>query len=196
MGKVSIEFTMSLDGFIAGPDDDVGRIMRWYSSGDTDFPVKGTDTVFRLSHASADRLREEWGKIGAIVTGRRDFDVSKAWGGKPPLRVPTFIVTHHPPREWLREDSPFTFVTDGVESAIRQAQAAAGAKNVEVSGAQIVQQALNAGLIDEIQIDLVPMLLGEGIRLFEHLASTPLDLETIGVVEGIAVTHLSYRVVR
>jgi dihydrofolate reductase len=130
------------------------------------------------------------------VTGRRDFDVSNAWGGKAFLSLPCFIVTHHPPQEWVKEGSPFTFVTEGVESAIRQAQAAAGDKTVSVSGTQIVQQALKAGLLDEIQIHLVPVLLGAGIRLFDHLDTAPIELETTRVIDAPGVTHLTFRVVK
>jgi dihydrofolate reductase len=196
MGKVTTQFTMSLDGFIAGPNDEVDKIFRWFSSGDTDFPVPWTGMVFKLSRASAELLREEWSTIGAVVTGRRDFDVSKAWGGTPVLGVPTFIVTHRIPQEWVKEGSPFTFVTDGVESAVEKAKQVAGEKNVGIGGTQIVQQCLQAGLIDEIQIDLVPILLGAGIRLFDNLGPEPIELESIGVIEGSGVTHLKFRVVK
>jgi hypothetical protein len=84
MGKITIGFTMSLDGYIAGPGDDIRQLFRWYRSGDTDFPVHGTDMVFKISRASAEHLRGAWDSIGALVTGRRDFDVSHAWGGTPP----------------------------------------------------------------------------------------------------------------
>lgn len=196
MGKVIAEFTMSLDGFIAGPNDEVDRIFRWYSSGDTEFPVQDTPMVFKISRASAELLREQWGASGATVTGRRDFDVSGAWGGKPPLGVPTFIVTHRVPDEWAQAGSPFTFVTDGIESAIEKARHAAGDKHVGLGGTKITQQALRAGLVDEIQIDLAPVLLGAGIRLFDELGPDPIDLEIIEVIEGTGVTHLRYRVVR
>ena len=193
MGKVTVEFTMSLDGFVAKPNDEVGPLFGWYFSGDTDFQVSGAPK-FKISSASAKLLRETWGAIGAIVTGRRDFDVSNAWGGTPVLGVPTFIVTHHIPQEWAHEGSPFTFVTDGVESAIQKARAIAGDKDINIGGTQIVQQCLQAGLVDEIQIDLVPILLGEGIRLFDHLGPDPIALENIGVIEGKGVTHLRFRV--
>jgi dihydrofolate reductase len=196
MSKVTAEFTMSLDGFIAGPNDEVDQIFRWYLSGDTDFQASSTDPTFKISHASADLLRKEWGKLGAIVTGRRDFDVSEAWGGNSPLGVPIFIVTHNVPQEWVKEGSPFTFVTDGVESAIDKAKQVAGDKNVSVGGSKIVQQCLKAGLLDEIQIDLVPILLGGGIRLFDHLDTEPIELESTGVIEGSGVTHLRFQVVK
>lgn len=196
MGKVISGFTMSLDGFIAEPNDDVGRLFKWYYSGDTPFPLPGTDMVFKMSQASAELFQELFRTTGALVTGRRDFDVSRAWGGKPPFDVPTFIVTHAAPQEWVYEGSPFTFVTDGVESAIEQARQVAGDKNVVVGGSKIVQQCIKAGLLDEIYIDLASMLLGDGISLFGQLGIEPVDLERTAVVEGTDVTHLRFRVVK
>ncbi|MBX3013709.1 MAG: dihydrofolate reductase family protein [Caldilineaceae bacterium] len=196
MGKIITQFTMSLDGFIADAQDDVGRLLRWYFQGDTDFPVPGSGMNFKLSTASAALLQQEWGAFGAIVTGRRDFDVSKAWGGKPPLDVPTFIITHQPPPEWTYPGSPFTFVTAGVAQAITLAQAAAGERDIALSGTQIVQQAFRAGLVDAIYIDLAPILLGSGIRLFDHLGEAAIDLEISKVVPGRGVTHLRYTVLK
>lgn len=204
MGKVIFGNSISLDGFVAGPNDnpenglgDGGeRLFAWYYNGDTEVPLQGTDMVFRVSRASAELLQGEWSQIGAMVAGRRMFDIAHAWGGYPPGGGPCFIVTHNPPQEWLKEGSPFTFVTDGVESAIRQAKQAAGDKNVSVSSASIAQQCIKAGLLDEIQLDVAPVLLGSGVRLFDNLGVTPLDLEIIKVVEGKGVTHIKYRVVR
>jgi dihydrofolate reductase len=204
MSKVMMELSMSLDGYIAGPNDGPGNplgdggqaLFAWYSSGDTALPLPGTDMVFKVSSASAKLLNEEWGKFGAGVAGRRMFDIAGAWGGKPPTNGQCFIVTHDPPAEWLREGSPFTFVTDGVESAVRQARQAAAGKHVSVSGASVVQQCLNAGLLDEIRIDLAPVLLGGGVRLFDQLATAPIQLERLRVVETPDVTHLFFRVVK
>lgn len=195
MGKVISGHTMSLDGFIAGPNDDIRRLFKWYSSGDTAFPVPGTDMVFKVSQTSANVMSELWASIGAVVTGRRDFDVSNAWGGTPPYGWPTFIVTHNPPQEWVKPGSPFTFVTDGVASALEQAQRVAGDKHIVVGGTTIVQQCLKAGLLDEIHIDLASMLLGDGIRLFDDL-DTPIELEITQVVKATDVTHLTFRVVK
>ncbi|MCC6805066.1 MAG: dihydrofolate reductase family protein [Anaerolineae bacterium] len=195
MGTVIAEFTMSLDGFIADPDDDVWRLFKWYMSGDTPLRVAATDRPFRVSAASAELLQSLWGSIGATVTGRRDFDVSQAWGGTSPVGEPIFIVTHNIPEQWVKPEYPFTFVTDGVESALRQAQQVAGGKRVAISGSKVVQQVLNAGLVDEIQIDLAHMLLGSGIRLFENLERVT-ELESTGIVAGIGVTHLQYRVIK
>jgi dihydrofolate reductase len=112
------------------------------------------------------------------------------------LGVPTFVVTHAVPQEWVYEGSPFTFVTDGVESAVEQAKAVAGEKDVAVGAASIAQQCIRAGLLDEIHIDLVPVLLGGGVRLFEHLGTTPIELGSSRVVEAPGVTHLTFRVVK
>ncbi len=204
MSKVIVELSMSLDGFVAGPNDgperplgDGGeRLFQWYSSGDTDFPLPGTEMVFKISRASAELLREEWATFGAMVAGRRMFDIANAWGGNPPGGGPCFIVTHTVPQEWVKEGSPFTFVTDGVESAIRQAKKAAGDKNVSVSSASIAQQSLKLGLLDEIRIDLAPVLLGDGVRLFDHLGAKQVELETTRVVEAPGVTHLRFRIIK
>lgn len=204
MSKVSVELSMSLDGFVAGandgPENPMGdggmRLFKWYDSGDTAFPLPGTDMVFKISRASAELVQETWPTIGAMVVGRRMFDIANAWGGNPPGGGPCFVVTHTVPQEWVKDGSPFTFVTDGVESAIRQAKKAAGDKNVAVSSANIAQQCIKAGLLDEIHIELVPVLLGGGVRLFDHLGTGPIELERIRVVETPDVTHLIYRVVK
>ena len=206
MSKVVLELSMSLDGFVAGPNDGPGnglgdggeRLFKWYSSGDTDFPLPGTDMVFKISPASAEFLRPSWLNIGASVTGRRTFDITGGWGGNPPggPDSPYFVVTHTVPREWVKPGSPFTFVTDGVESAVEMAKKAAGEMNVDLIGASIAQQCLKAGLLDEIQIDLAPVLLGDGVRLFDHLGNSPIDLEPLAVVQGLDVTHLRYRVIK
>ena len=173
------------------------RLFDWFSAGDTDYGLPGTELVFRISPQSAELLREAHARMGAFVTGRRTFNITNGWGGNPPLGVPTFVVTHSaPPREWTYEGSPFTFVTDGVESAVEQARASAGDKDVAVGAASIVQQCIRAGLLDEIHLDLVPVLLGDGVRLFEHLGAGPIELERTRVVEGTEVTHLTFRVVK
>jgi dihydrofolate reductase len=197
--------TMSLDGFIAGPNDGpehpLGeggmRLFDWFSAGDTDYELPGTEMVFRISSQSAEVLREAHSKMGAFVTGRRTFDITNGWGGNPPLGVPTFVVTHREiPQEWVYEGSPFTFVTDGVESAVDKAREVAADEYVAVGAASIVQQCIRAGLLDEIHVDLVPVLLGDGVRLFEHLGAGPIELERTQVVEGTGVTHLTFRVVK
>jgi dihydrofolate reductase len=204
MGKVSVGLTMSLDGFIAGPNDGPERplgeggerLFAWFSGGDTEYGVPGTEMTFNVSASSAAMLREAHAGMGAFVTGRRTFDIANGWGGNPPLGVPTFVVTHAVPEGWAYEGSPFTFVTEGVEAAVERAKAAAGEKDVAVGAASIAQQCIRAGLLDEIHVDLVPVLLGDGVRLLERLGPGPIELEIAEVIEGAGVTHLTYRVVR
>jgi dihydrofolate reductase len=198
MGKVSAGFSMSLDGFIAGPNDDFSRLFAWMALGDTNLNVSSGDTDFELqmSAEDAENYQEQMRQTGAIVSGRRMFDVASAWGGKHPMGVPVVVVTHTVPQEWDYEGSPFTFVTDGVEPAIEKARQIAGDKNIGVGGAEITRQCLKSGLLDEIGIDLVPVLLGQGVRLFEYLGIEPIELESTGVRESPGVIHLSFRVVK
>ena len=204
MGKVATGLSMSLDGFIAGPNDgperplgDGGeRLFNWYFSGDTEFTVPSGTMVFKVAPVSAELLRETWATVGALVTGRRTFDIANEWGGRHPLDVPVVVVTHTVPQEWVKDGSPFTFVTDGVERAVEEAKQIAGDKNVAVGAASIAQQCIKAGLLDEIHIDLVPVLLGTGVRLFEHLGTEAVELEATRVIEAPGVTHLRFRVVK
>ena len=203
MGKVVFNMTVSLDGFVAGPNDgpenglgDGGdALFNWYFSGDTEIPISDGNMVLKVSPQSAEILNQSFETYGAGVWGRKTFDIARAWGGHPPCS-PSFIVTHTTPQEWVYEGSPFTFVTDGVESAIRQAKQVAGDKDVVVCTASILQQCLNAGLMDEIHIDMAPLLLGKGVRLFDHLDIKPIELERIRVIEAPGVTHLGFRVVK
>jgi len=209
MATVFAGFTMSLDGFIANPDGSTEGLFDWFDSGDTKFVLPDGKMTVRLSPASAMVMRDIWQTVGAIVTGRRMFDIAHGWGGTHPLNVPLFVVSHSIPEGWPRHDAPFTFVTDiangangtdggesAVERAIEQAKKVAGEKTVIVAGANIAQQALKARLLDEIEIDLVPVLLGRGIRLFEYLGVEPIKLERTIVVPAPDVTHLRFRVKR
>jgi dihydrofolate reductase len=206
MGTVGTSLTMSLDGFIAGPNDgpenplgDGGaRLFEWYNKGDTEYVMPSGTMTVKVSAASAEMLREAHRTIGALVTGRKTFDITNGWGGRHPVDVPVFVVTHSVPQEWVREyeGSPFTFVTDGVESAVAQARAVAGEKNVGVGAASVVQQCLRAGLLDELQIELVPVLLGTGVRMFDNLGPEPVELEQTMVIEAPDVTHIRFRVVK
>lgn len=196
MATVFAGFTMSLDGFIANPDDSVENLFDWFENGDTEYVFPGGKMTVRLSPASAMVMRDIWQRVGAIVAGRRMFDITHGWGGSHPLNVPVFVVSHSIPEGWPRDDAPFTFVTDGVESAIEQAKKVAGEKLVIVAGASMGQQALKAGLVDEFELDLVPVLLGRGIRAFEYLGVEPIKLERTIVVPAPDVTHLRFRVKR
>jgi dihydrofolate reductase len=196
MGKVTTGFSMSLDGFVAGPNDEVDRVFKWYFSGEATREVLSGNEVFKMSEEGADLIQEAGQMVGALVTARRTFDIAKAWGGKHPMDVPVVVVTHTVPREWVKEGSPFTFVTDGVESAIEKAKQIAGNKTVAVGAPSVVQQCLKAGLLDEIHIDLAPVLLFDGIRLFDHLGIEPVDLQIVEVTATAGVIHLTFQVVK
>ena len=203
MGKVIFNITVSLDGFVAGPNDGPdnglgdggGALFDWYFSGDTEIHLSEGTPTLKVSKQSAEIMKQSIETSGAGVWGRRTFDIAHAWGGHPP-GTPAFIVTHNVPQEWVHEGSPFTFVTDGVESAIRQAKKAAGNKDVVVATASILQQCLNAGLMDEIHLDVAPLLLGKGVRLFEHLNIDPIELEAVRVIQAPGVIHLGFRIIK
>ena len=194
---VSASFCMSLDGFVARPDDSVGPLFDWYDNGDVEVAMVGYPITFRVAPASADYLRAQmdFARDSAFVCGRRVFDHTGGWGGNPPGGGRAFVVTHRePPTDWPAERlAPFTFVHDGIASAISKAKAA-GDGNVGVSGPNIAQQCINLGLLDEVRIDLVPVFVGEGIRYFENIQNEKAELERVEVVEGAGVTHLRYRV--
>jgi dihydrofolate reductase len=195
MSKVVALMSMSLDGYVADSDDGVAEVFAWYfNSGDVEFHTGGADPMtFTVSAQSAEHLRGLVSGLGAMLTGRRTFDRAHGWDGNHAWG-PAFVLTHRIPDGWPRPNSTVHFVTDGIESAVRQAKAAAGGKNVGVHGADTIQQLLNAGLLDEIQVDLVALLLGSGVRLFDHLAVTPADLGNPTVIAGVGVTHLRYPV--
>ena len=196
MSKVVALMSMSLDGFVADANDGVDEVFDWYFSGDVEIPmpIQTVDFTFHVSEPSAEHLRKLMAETGAFLTGRRTFDVADGWNGRHPWDVPAFVVTHEVPDGWPRPDSTVQFVTDGIESAVAQAKSAAGSKSVAVHGAQTIQECLDAGLLDEIQVDVAAVLLGEGVRLFDHLANTPAILGNPTVVEGVGVTHLRYSV--
>ena len=203
MAKVVFNMTVSLDGFVAGPNDNPDNglgdggdaLFNWYFSGDTEISISEGTPVLKVSRESAELLQQSFETYGAGVWGRKTFDIAHAWGGHPP-GTPCFIVTHNVPQEWVYEGSPFTFVTDGVDGAIHRAQKAAGNKDVVICTASILQQALNLGLVDEIHVDVAPLLLGKGVRLFDHLDIEPITLERIRVIAAPGVTHFGYRVVK
>ncbi|GAA4048358.1 dihydrofolate reductase family protein [Arthrobacter methylotrophus] len=195
MTKVVALMSMSLDGYVADLEDGVDEVFDWYFAGDVDVPTTKPDFTFHVSAASAEHLRALMGEVGAMLTGRRTSDRASAWGGQHPFGVPAFVVTHEVPEEWSDSDSTVHFVTDGLESAVAQAKAAAGDKIVGMHGADTIRECLDTGLLDEIRIDLVPLLLGSGIRLFDRLENAPVTLGNPTVVEGVGVTHLSYPVI-
>jgi dihydrofolate reductase len=193
---------MSLDGFIAGPDIDVDRPMgdggerlhQWLFQGDSDRAVAADGNS--PDGVDAQVAREFSTATGAVVIGKRMFDVGVGLWGDTPFPVPSFVLTHEAREPLVMKSAVFTFVTDGIDSAVRQAQAVAGDKDVLVmGGAGIAQECLRAGILDEIQIQLVPVLLGAGTRLFDHLSPNHIELERTRLIESPHVTHLRFRVV-
>jgi dihydrofolate reductase len=214
MARLRFQISMSLDGFVAGPnqceESPLGeggmQLHQWA------FAL----AAWRKPHgreggavnASTAVVQESLQNIGATVMGRNMFGGGGGpwgsdpwegwWGEDPPFHMPVFVLTHHP-RDPLVKDggTTFTFVTDGIESALRRALEAAGGKDVALGGgADVAQQYLRAGLIDELQIHLVPVVLGEGTRLFANLADAEIELECIRAVEAPGVTHLTYSIVK
>jgi dihydrofolate reductase len=185
MAKVIAGMTLSLDGFV---NDRSGSVASLYPD------------LAELQNT--EMLQESIRTTGAVVMGRRTYamaDDPDSYVGHYEYQVPIFVLTHHVPERLPKQDErlTFTFVTDGIESAVAKAKAAAGDKNVTVvGGASITQQLLNAGLVDELQIVIMPVLLGDGLRLFEHLNSEQIKLEKIKVIEALSRTEIWFRVVR
>jgi dihydrofolate reductase len=187
--------SMSLDGYVADRNDGVAEVFNWYfASGDVEFHTGGSDSMtFKVSAPSAGHLRDLWDELGAVLTGRRTFEIAHGWGGNHAWG-PAFVLTHQVPAGWPRPDSTVHFVTDGIESAVKQAKAAAAGKSVCVHGPNTIQQLLNAGLLDELHVDIAAVLLGSGVRLFDQIAGTLAVLGNPKVVSGVGVTHLRYPV--
>jgi dihydrofolate reductase len=193
-GQVIATAAMSLDGFIADSSDAVGPLFDWYGNGPVAVTAGDPDRVFRTSQVTADYLRPIFANTGAVVIGRRLFDLTDGWGGVPAVGEAVFVVTHKAPSGWAHPDAPFTFVTDGLASAISQALAFSQEKDVALNAGDLTGQALAAGLVDELAVNLVPVLLGAGVRFFGGYAGQPVLLDNPQVVPGDRVTHLRYRV--
>lgn len=201
MAKVIASITMSLDGFIAGPHDTVEhplgsgveRLHDWILAGD--HPSTHND-FFRLSRANRDVFDALFDATGALVVGRRTYDIVDGWNGSYPVSgIPVFVLTHEAPNEVPQGNTSFTFVSEGIEDGLSQAKRAAGDKNVQViGGAQTIQQCIESGHCDELQIHLVPQLLGDGIRLLENVDPDGVELEQKAVISTPEVTHLHFRV--
>jgi dihydrofolate reductase len=213
VSKLRLNITMSIDGFVAGPkqseENPLGiggeRLHEWL------VPLR----AFRETHGEeggeespSNAVVEGWFEdIGATVMGRNMFGGGPGpwgddrwtgwWGDEPPFHNPVFVITHHSREpEEMKGGTTFHFVTDGIESALDQAKEAAGGKDVSLAGgADVAQQYLAAGLLDEVEISLVPVLLGGGERLFDNLGDADVELEQIRAVEAPGVTHVKYRVV-
>ena len=212
MGKVVAEITMSLDGFVAGPnpsrEDPLGEggeeLHEWVVG------LKSWREAHGLEGGSTgpddDLFRESMAGRAAYVMGRRMFSGGSGpweddpvaegwWGEEPPFHGPVFVLTHHPRPPLEKTGTTFTFVTDGIEAALEQARAAAGDDDVLVAGgADVIQQCARAGLLDELQLHVAPMLLGSGTRLFDDVGG--LKVELVRAVDSPAAAHLTYRVLR
>jgi dihydrofolate reductase len=200
MGKVTTGATMSLDGYIAGPNDTgFDLLFQWYGNGDVEIGTASPDVPpMKVSAASAKVIQDLWARTGALLVGRHLYDFTNAWGGRHPMDVTTVVLTHRRPDDRPEDDENFVFVTEGgIEAAVAKAQELAGERDVGVNGGQMARQCLEAGLLDEIGIELVPVVLGRGTPLFADLSggSVPVQFEgPIDVVQGTGVTHIRYRV--
>jgi dihydrofolate reductase len=185
MSKIILDMAISVDGFVAGLNNEDHGLH---------------DYFFEPSKQTAAVIEEGFAITGAIVMGRRSYDLGASQGGfeDNPYDVPTFVLTSEAPRQIATGAESFVFVTDGIESALRQAKSAVnGSRDVVIGGgAATAQRAIKAELIDEIHLHIVPVLIGEGIRLFEYNAKTPIQLESISVLHAPDATHFKYRVIR
>jgi dihydrofolate reductase len=192
MGKVIVAATVSLDGFIADENDGVGPLFDWYGNGDVAVTLSDPNRVFHVSPASAEHIRSALGNVRAAVIGRHLFDITNGWNGVPAAGDHVFVVTHQPPADWAFPDAPFTFVTGGVARAIEEARAFAGDGDVSVTAGDIGGQALDAGLVDEVHLSVVPVLFGSGKRYFGSFTGPHKMLENPQIVQGDRVLHLVY----
>jgi dihydrofolate reductase len=193
VSKVVFDMSMSLDGYVRAPNNTPEEPLGVGGEQLHDWGLDGSDSTGRelLDRAASD--------LGATICGRRTYDDSLPfWGANGPTgdrRLPLFVLTHDVPSD-VPEGGVYTFVTDGPESALRQARAVAGEGTVSVMGPDVGRQFIEAGLVDEISVHLVPILFGGGLRMFDHLGDGYVNLEVVEVVESKAATHLRYRVVR
>ncbi|MEU6580487.1 dihydrofolate reductase family protein [Nocardia sp. NPDC046763] len=196
MSKVVTGASMSLDGYIAGPaETGFEHLFAWYQSGEVPIPSTHPEIPFTLTPEDAAYLRAWLDGVGVYIVGKRLFTLTDGWGGVHPADKPIVVVTHTVPEDWIARhpDAPFTFVTGGVKEAVDVARGIAGAKMVGVSGGNVARQCLEQGLLDEIWVDIVPVLLGGGVPLLGELSNAPVLLEDPEIVAGTRVTHLRYR---
>ncbi|HEY3832021.1 MAG TPA: dihydrofolate reductase family protein [Acidimicrobiia bacterium] len=196
MAKVLTHMCMSLDGFVAQPDDNPAELFDWYWGGDVAVPSAQEGMSFSVDAASAPMLQELTSACGAIVAGRRLFDQADGWGDNHPAGAPVVVVTHRAPPADAATRFPRTTFASSVEEAIATAKAIAGDKYVTIASADIIQQALNLGLVDELCISQVPVLFGAGIRYFGEFVANHVMLEDPVVIQGSRALHLRYAVRR
>jgi dihydrofolate reductase len=200
VGIVQAQAIMSLDGYVAKQDNTIGRLFDWLQNGEVAIPTPAGDFTVHLTPPSSEHWQRWVPSLGALVCGRTLFDVTHGWQGRHTLDVPVVVVTHRVPKDWAdaHPDAPFSFATDGVEAAIARAQELAGDAVVAVTGGTIARQCLDQGLLDEVAIDLVPVVMGAGNRpFFGELSSEEVLLGNPTVcVQGDRVTHLVFPVLR
>lgn len=196
MTKVLTHMCMSLDGFVAQPDDNPAELFDWYWNGDVVVPSAQEDMSFSVDAESAPMLQELTSGCGALVAGRRLFDLTDGWGDNHPAGAPVVVVTHRPAPENAEKRFPRTAFTGSVEEGIATAKEIAGDKLVTIASANIIQQALSLGLVDEICVSQVPVLFGAGVRYFGELIGGHVMLEDPVVVQGTRALHLRYPVRR
>ena len=196
MGIVVTSASMSLDGFVASPSNDPGPLFDWYQAGDVEVVNEGDLPPFHLTRESADYWNGWVSDLGCLVVGRLLFDITDGWKGEDPLGVPFVVVTHEEPTDWSwSATGNGHFVTAGIEAAVARAKEIAGERSVGVAAGTVAGQALAAGLVDEVAIDLVPVVLGEGHRYFAEVdpAAVRLGNPTV-VIPSERVTHLRFPV--
>jgi dihydrofolate reductase len=196
MTKVLTHACMSLDGFVAQPDDDPAELFDWYWGGDVVVPSAQEGMSFSVDPASAPMLRDLTSGCGAIVAGRRLFDMTDGWGDHHPAGAPVVVVTHRPPPDDAATRFPRTTFTGRVEEGIAAAKAIAGDRFITIASPQMIQQALDLGLVDVVCVSQVPVLFGEGVRYFGELVGGHVMLEDPEVVQGVRALHLRYPVRR
>jgi dihydrofolate reductase len=196
-GLVSVSASVSLDGYIAGPGDSgFEHLFAWYEGGDRAFPSTHPEIPFRLSDADHGYLTAAMARTGVLVVGRRLFDMTDGWDGVHPLDKPVVVLTHRVPQDWVERHpgAPFTFVSTGIRDAVAVAHELAGGRDVGLNAGEIASQGIAAGLVDEVVLDLVPVLLGGGTRFFDAIGTTPVVLDGPEATQGHRVTHLRYTV--
>lgn len=193
MGRVTMYATVSVDGFIADDDDQPGPLFDWLTSGDVPLDDSG---VLMVSQASYDHTRAYWDQVGVTIAGRRVFDLTDGWDGTPPSGIDhVIVVTHRPAPEGWEPDAPFHFV-EGVDAAVALAQELAGDRIVEVAAGDVGGQVLAAGLVDEVRMDVAPVVFGTGRRFFGSVDAQHLLEDPDVVIQGNRVLHLRYPVRR
>jgi len=198
MGKVVAAASMSLDGYIAKQDNTIGHLFDWYDNGDHEYRTESPDITFHLNNASFEYWSSWVSTLGALVCGRTLFDFTDGWGGQHTMGMPVVVVTHHEPTEWTdaHPGAPFTFVDD-VEAAVGEAQRIAGDQVVAVAAGTIARQCLELGLLDEVAVDLVPVVMGTGRPFFGELSIDDVKLgDPTTCVRSDRVTHLVFPVLR